>query len=524
MIKARRKLMGLMLATMAGTSMAADFAGGGTGPIPDGNATGLTVSFNVSGISSGVGRLALKLDLTHTWVGDLEATLRSPGGAAQLVVFGRVGLTPASSFGYNANLGGVYEFSDRAAADLWATAAALTSSETVPPGAYRTSGAGVAGTRRGGCTTWLAGAFAGLTGTQVNGTWTLTIVDRVSTEPGSINSALLSIGEAADDLFSDGFDAPVPGSCQRVRSDYTASGRSSYVLVRNTGGGAGGAVTWYVKNNNGSGAGAEASFVLGDASDFFVDGDIDGDGIADAIVWSPGTTGQYEVRRSSRPGLAPLQVSFGTTGDDPKHIGDYDGDGIDDLAVYRAGTGAGAPSHTLIRLSSTGEVRDLVTGENGAFPNGGIDYTGDGRADMAIQSDAGGGVANIRIFDGTDGALASTFNFGAPNDVMVTGNHFGTAWGDITTIHGVSGDLQWITRDGQTGLGQPAVTLGLSASDYTLSGDFDGDGLDDYAVWRPSSTPGESKFIVRRSGSPATPLEVLMGQSGDYPVENSRTH
>ncbi|MBX3688602.1 hypothetical protein [Dokdonella sp.] len=135
MIKARRKLMGLMLATMAGTSMAADFAGGGTGPIPDGNATGLTVSFNVSGISSGVGRLALKLDLAHTWVGDLEATLRSPGGTAQLVVFGRVGITPASLFGFNANLGGVYEFSDRATADLWATAATLTSSETVPPGA-----------------------------------------------------------------------------------------------------------------------------------------------------------------------------------------------------------------------------------------------------------------------------------------------------------------------------------------------------------------------------------------------------
>lgn len=524
MIKARRKLMGLMLATMAGTSMAADFAGGGAGPIPDSNQTGLTVSFNVSGISSGVGRLALKLDLAHTFVGDLEATLRAPGGVAQLVVFGRVGRTPAFTLGRSANLGGVYEFSDRAAADLWATAATLTSSETVPPGAYRTSGAGVAGTWRGGCTTWLAGAFAGLTGAQVNGTWTLTIADRVGGDTGSINSALLSIGEAADDLFSDGFDAPVTGSCQRVRSDYTASGRSSYVLVRNTGGGPGGAITWYVKDNDGSAAGAESNFELGNASDFFVDGDIDGDGIADAIVWSAGATGQFKVRRSSRPGLTPLLVSFGTTGDDPKHIGDYDGDGIDDLAVYRAGTGAGAPSHTLIRLSSTGKVRDLVTGENGAFPNGGIDYTGDGRADMAIQSNAGGGVANIRIFDGMDGALAATFNFGAPSDVMVLGNHFGTSLGDITTIRGVSGDIQWTTRDGQTGIGQPAVALGASASDYPLSGDFDGDGLDDYAVWRPSATAGASKFIVRRSSSPATPLEVPMGQSGDYPVENSRTH
>ncbi|HET8898790.1 MAG TPA: hypothetical protein VFN09_08485, partial [Rhodanobacteraceae bacterium] len=219
---------------------------------------------------------------------------------------------------------------------------------------------------------------------------------------------MLSVGEADDELFDNGFGAPLLGSCTKVRSDYTGSGRSSYVLARNVIG----EMTWYVKDNNGTAAGAETSFELGTAADTLIDGDIDGDGIADAIAWTPGPTGQFAVRRSSRPGMAPLLIPFVTSGDDPTHIGDYDGDGIDDLALYRDGAMPGDPSHTLIRLSSTGGVRDLVTGESGNGANGGIDYSGDGKADMAIQSDAGGGVGHYRIYDGSSGAIDSSFNFG----------------------------------------------------------------------------------------------------------------
>jgi len=64
----------------------------------------------------------------------------------------------------------------------------------------------------------------------------------------------------------------------------------------------------------------------------------------------------------------------------------------------------------------------------------------------------------------------------------------------------------------------------VSTTDITLSGDYDGDGVDDYAVWRPSATVGQSKFIVRRSLFPATPLEVFLGLNSDYPAANARSH
>lgn len=524
------KLVGVILLVVsllytAGSGQAADFAGGGLGAIPDNNPSGISIGFNVSGITPSVGSVRLRLGISHTFVGDLVATLRSPAGVSSLIIFGRVGAglgQPSPTVGTGANFAGVYEFADDASLDLWSAATATGGNSNIPTGKYRTSGLGVASTRHGGCTTSLAGAFNGLAGAQANGAWTLTVADRQGGDVGTVTSALLSVSPVPD-IFSAGFDPTVLGVCQRARMDYTGSGRTSYVLVRNTGGGAGGAITWTIQDNDGTSAGAIQSFILGIASDRFLDADYDGDGIADAMIWTATAPSHFTIRRSSRPTDAPVTVNFGQFGDDPTHAGDYDGDGRDDLAVYRAGANAGDPSHTYIQLTG-GPLRDLVTGEYGTFASGGIDYTGDGKADLAIQANAGGGAASFRIYDGTTGAIASTFNFGLPSDVIILGNHVGSALGDITTIRGVSSMINWTTRDGQTGVGQPTVLLGNSAMDFPLSGDYDGDGLDDYVVWRPSPTVGLSKFIVRPSGNTATTIEVPFGANGDFPVANNRAH
>lgn len=143
---------------------------------------------------------------------------------------------------------------------------------------------------------------------------------------------------------------------------------------------------------------------------------------------------------------------------------------------------------------------------------------------MAIQSNAGGGAARIRIFSGISGALINDFNFGTPTDVLVTVTHSGSQVADLTAVRGVSGAINWTTRDTVTGIGQPTVILGASATDFVISGDYDGDGIDDYAVWRPSVTAGQSKFIVRRSSAPVTPSELFFGQNGDLPIANGRSH
>lgn len=505
-----------------GAAHALEFSGSNLGAIPDNNPAGLDVTFSVSGMTAPVADVSVSMSLTHTWAGDLEATLIAPNGKARRVLFGRLGLTSAANLGTATDFGGVYRFSDRGG-DLWAA----IGPSVIPSGEYRASTAGMYGdtTKVGGCTAPITLAFDALTTAQLNGVWTLRIADRSSTDVGSISAATLRLLPAGDALFTDGFDGIARGSCVHAQFDYTGSNRTSYVIVRNTGGGANGEVTWFIRDNDGTANGAERSVVLGHASDFFVGGDFDGDNVWDPAVWTAGNPGHYTVKLSSRPANAPpLELDYGKTGDDPKQAGDYDGDGKADFALYRAGANSGDASYMFIRLSNNGSERIIPAGVNGNFASGGTDIDGDGIADIALQSNAGGGVAHFDIRSGVNGVVVNAFNLGAPTDVIVAGNHAGNAQADLTLVRGVSGNVQWTTRDSATGTTQAPVNFGASATDFVLSGDFDGDGLDDYAVWRPSATAGQSKFSIRPSLTPDTPFDVFFGQNGDYPVANGRTH
>lgn len=505
---------------------AIDFTGAGVGAIPDNDPAGINITFNAAVFTQQVGGVTLRLDITHTYVRDLKATLTSPSGVATLAIFSRVGQR-ATALGGSANLAGVYTFSDLGA-DFWATAAPLPTTSNVPPGTYRTSTSGVVlvdgfTNDHGGCFTSLAGAFLGLSAADASGTWTLNIADVVAVDTGTVNSAVLSLSALPDSIFRNSMEIASRGTCKSAFLDFTGTGRTDYVTRRNTGGGPNGATTWFVKNNDGTvGGGAETSFEHGINSDTPVSGDWDGDGISDAGAWRPGTPGQYIIRLSSRP-TRPFTLPFGLSGDNPTIVDDFNGDGVTDFAVYRAGANAGAVSHTLIKLSSTFVDRDFVTGENGVYPCSG-DYNGDGVADIGVLSNGGGGMASFRLFDGLAGSQFSTFTFGAPTDTIVDGNFTGNFLDDMTLIKGVSGFIQWTSRDGATGAIQSTVAFGASATDLALTGDYDGDGLDDYATWQASAMAGQSKFTVRLSSTPGQSIEVFFGANGDYPVANSRTH
>ena len=510
----------LVFACVAATSAhGADFAGSNTGAIPDDSPAGRDVTFVVNGMSGPLADVRVAMALSHTYVRDVHVTLISPGGVARRFVFGGTG---QNASGGTSDLDGEYVFHDGAANDWWAAAAA----GALPSGEYRASTVGVAGTgvRTGGCASLLTFAFRELNAAQINGTWTLNVSDRIGGDVGTVSMATLSLLDADEPIFGNGFDRPVRGECVRAQFDYSGSNRTSYLVVRNTGGGQGGAVTWYVRDNDGTGTGFEREIALGTSNDTFVGGDFDGDGIWDPTVWTSGSPGVFRIKRSGQPADAPLlDIAFGQTNDDPTQAGDYDGDGIHDLAVHRAGESSGDPSFTLIRLSSTGLTRVLATGQHGQFAAGGADMTGDGIADVAMQRSAGSDVAEFNVHSGVNGAGVSTFNHGRPSDLIVTGNHAGDARADVMLVRGSGGNLVWSVRDAAGSLA-PDVVFGMSATDFPLSGDFDGDGRDDSAVWRPSTTPGASQFMVRPSTTPMSPFNVPMGRQGDYPVANSRTH
>jgi spore coat protein A, manganese oxidase len=304
------------------------------------------------------------------------------------------------------------------------------------------------------------------------------------------------------------FIAPAP-------IDFSGDGRSDFAVVRNTGGGAGGAVTWFVSNAQTS---ATTAYQWGISTDFFIPGDYDGDSLEDPAIWRSGAAGSAGcwVRQSSNGAVAFFP--FGVSNDDPTVIGDYDGDGKIDCAVYRAGANPGAPSYWWYRRSSDGATAAIQWGQNGDFPVPG-DFNGDGTADVAVQRNAGGGNANFFIRLSTGAVIVILF--GTPTDLVVPGDYDGDGATDLAVVRGSGGNIQWWVRSSMNGSVTPTL-WGASATDFPVQGDYDGDNKTDIAVWRPSATPGATQFFVSRSTGGM--LARSWGQPGDYPVANYNSH
>jgi subtilisin-like proprotein convertase family protein len=102
--------------------------------IPDGNPTGVnsTIVLPANSIAN-ANNLRVRINATHTWVGDVRFTLTSPCGTTFL--FDRPGV-PASTFGNSADLSGVYTFDVTAA-----TIIPETGGGVIAAGSYRPSDA-----------------------------------------------------------------------------------------------------------------------------------------------------------------------------------------------------------------------------------------------------------------------------------------------------------------------------------------------------------------------------------------------
>lgn len=564
-----------VVATVAPAALSAGLAGdriagptvtvNGSFAIPDDSEfVGVTIELPITGTLHSIADVTISITLDHTWIGDLEVTLEAPDNAARLKLVGRAGLRSSGSVGQSSNLDGAYTFDDFAAGDLWATIAVLGNDDDLPAGTYRTTtssrlaaGGGVQSSS-GGCSTYLSGAFGGLTPQQADGTWRLKLFDRAPGDLGTVMSVTLTLNYP-ELIERSGFEtygatgvpftvrflpelgsnqAPirgssVRGSCRPAQYDFDGDGWSDFAVIDEFDGDA----QWFVELNDGVGTGAGLGFTHGDPSDIFVVDDFDGDGIDDAATWSsPGGDGRFFVRRSSRPS-SPVIVHFGRTDDDvvadPTQSGDYDGDGVADLGLFQSNTFAAGdgPASWRVLPSTTGAftVRTYDTGLVGKlgdfFPTAGFDSSGDGIADLHLQttsvSDPSAG--HWHLFDGVDGQLLSEFDFGNSSDFILPGNHIGNSQADVTVRRTVLSVREHDFRDGQTGAIVGPTSWGV-AGDFSVPGDYDGDGLDDLAVWRPSAVGGQSRFIIRKSTNPAAVFEVSLGNDQSYPVGSSRVH
>lgn len=298
--------------------------------------------------------------------------------------------------------------------------------------------------------------------------------------------------------------------------DFNGDGKTDYTVVRNTGGGASGQVTWYYNLN---GSSTSAGVAWGIASDFFVPEDFDGDGKDDIAVWRGS---------SAIPAFYILQSAdntvrtddFGQAGDNPTVVGDYDGDGKADVAVYRGGAAAGDQSIWYFRGSLTPDhTSTRLWGKGGDFPMPG-DYDGDGKNDFCVQRAAGSEGTFWTLL--ATGTVQPTIYFGFPSDLISTADYDGDGKTDLTAVRGVNGSLQWWVRSSQTG-NVTGVNWGTSATDLPAPGDYDGDGKTDIAVWRASATAGQSAFWVYGSQSGSV-IVSAWGQNGDLPPARSFVH
>ncbi len=303
-------------------------------------------------------------------------------------------------------------------------------------------------------------------------------------------------------------DAPV---------DFSGDGKTDWVVVRNTGGGPTGQITWFWNVNGG---GATQASAWGLATDFFISEDFDGDDKDDIAVWRSGaaTVASFYILNSATS-TARVEA-FGQTGDDPTVVDDYNNDNKADLAVYRAGATAGAQSTWFYRTTAGGAVNYVPWGQNGDFPAPG-DYDGNGSADFCIQRNAGGGQAGFWTRLSTGTVLPVTI-FGTPTDVIVPGDWDGDGKTDIATVRGVGGSIQWHYLSSLNS-SINYITFGASATDFITQGDYNGDGKTDAAIWRPSASPNGSAFWVNTTGTNAV-TTFAIGANGDYPVAEFNNH
>ena len=185
----------------ASQSFAATFTGTNTGPIADGTGTATcgsprNIQFNVTGFPGVVGSTSVSFTMSpqHGYAGDLRVTLLAPDGTSHLI-FSRIGTNPTDNFGDNANFDGTYVFNDVAAGDLWVAAASSNGTGfDIPPGSYRTQGAGPYATDDPGPGfTSMNAVFVNVPSASVNGTWTLQFEDCAAGDTGTVSAAALTL-------------------------------------------------------------------------------------------------------------------------------------------------------------------------------------------------------------------------------------------------------------------------------------------------------------------------------------------
>ena len=517
-----------------------DFVNATPTPIPDNNM--VESSITVSGLTQPLANIFVSLYLTHTFDADLTISLIGPDNTTIPLSIHRG--ASGDNYGGACSLPLRTRFDDNSPTPIGSGAAPFV-------GIFRPEQP--------------LSPFLGKSGAAVNGTWKLRISDDANLDTGTLQCWLLHLnqgplqgtvndfnGDGASDLtvfrpssgqwFINGLGNPffgLPGDVP-VAGDYDGNGGTDPAVYRPATG------QWFVPT-------APATIQFGRSGDLPVPADYNGDKKTDVAVYRT-SDGGIGVWFLNLPGQPP--IAWGIRGDVPMP-GDYDGDGAADLGLFRPGTGQwfiayavsgfttssvmtwGLPGDIPVRADLDNDRKlDLVvfrpsTGTwlmaptNSAassFPLGlpgdipmGLDTSGDGFAELCVWRPATG----TWFIHHRSAAITSTLQFGLPGDIPVgarprlpsvpVSDFDGDGLSEITVFRPSSGT--WFTRFSVSGFAGTASTpFGLSG-DIPVNSDYDGDRRADVAVYRPST--GEW-FILQ--SSTGTVQMASWGVPGDKPM------
>ncbi|HTK37759.1 MAG TPA: FG-GAP-like repeat-containing protein, partial [Pyrinomonadaceae bacterium] len=298
----------------------------------------------------------------------------------------------------------------------------------------------------------------------------------------------------------------IAGSLRRQR---TFSGERSVLSAAAVGDGV---LEWWIFNS----ANGDLSFSSwGDATiDFITPADFDGDGKTDVAVWRPvigggSGSGFWVIDSSTNTGHFE---ELGQQNDDPTIVGDYDGDGKADMAVFRCPVSPDPkgqcyyfykgslnnPNHDITVVPwGFGDDTDVF-----AVPG---DFDGDGKYDYCLSASLHDGATTdssnnlFEVLRSSDGN-ADWVQWGLFSDFSIPGDYDGDGKSDFMVGRVRADDTieHWLLTKAGT---YSYTQWGQFSTDYDVPGDYDGDGKTDIAIWR---TDTQSTFWVLHPDGTAT--------------------